>query len=229
MYEITISGVIHRIRRRLDVDAIFLPDNDALEYVASSCAELQEEVAHAEPLRYYSSANITVTAGTPTYQLPADYFQMQSVLVEDSSAQDGFSPLGMANYNDRYPTSHCGVDKLSTGWLIRGADTLELVPTPVWSGTVRVEYNPTTSGVFQLSDTFNFINGWHEFVVNDVCAKIRGGEEELSAKAFILERDRALKRVIKNSRVSKNQPRHVKTHRKNALFRYPFHTRYRGG
>lgn len=128
---------------------------------------------------YRSSATITTAAGTPSYALPADYYQTQEVTVHWSAHQQEDVP-------DMHRRDMAGLNTWGSwgshtpkGYRVEGT-SLVLAPTPTSAVTVVVGYVPVRADLVDGTDTFDGVNGWEKLVALRVAAQMREIQEQSS-------------------------------------------------
>lgn len=144
-------------------------DTELTEYINSSIHALWDIIIAQDQSHLLSSSDITVSSGTRAYSLPADFYRLVGVAVQDSDKTDGYSVLEKFNWEERY-------DELSDGYQytryqVRGTQ-IHFLPTPDWSGTVKLDYIYQPTELTSPADTINVGSGyWLEWVILDCCIK----------------------------------------------------------
>lgn len=208
-----LATIRDRIRRRCDQEnSTFVSDTEINEEINASYAHLFDEIHDAADTEgILNFVDLTTSAGTDIYTITdawdpggevAPQVEIYRVAGVDAQFNGKWRPLTKVAFPDRNDF----VD--ATGWTgpgdtfyrlhnhvrTSGALQIRLFPVPQGTHTVRVWYMPiapnasTTLGVVAL-------NGWDEFIVADVCAKILEKEESSSSR-LIERRNLALRRVI---------------------------------
>lgn len=208
----TVSSIADRIRRRCDQEnSTFVSNTELYEEINASYAELVDEIHDAAAIAgLLSYADATTTPGTEEYAVNGVY--------TDPSATDQPDVYRIAGVDVRFDGSWRSIGRMeftdrnrlvdATGWSgpgdtfyaivghdrVSGVLNLRFFPIPQGAYDIRVWYLPIAP---ELAAGHNVValNGWDDFIVNDVCAKVLE-KEEGAAGAFVQRRERALRRVI---------------------------------
>jgi hypothetical protein len=196
----SLADLITEIRGRSDQqNALFVTDSELEVWINQSAAELWDVIIdHAGADAFASLHSFSTVAGTDIYAMPADFYRLTGVDVQFSGRWRRIDPhpIGERNLfeggNDGWTSPRDTRYRLS-GRTTAGVQQLRFVPTPQAVASVRAWYVPLAyTGAASLVS----INGWDEFVVADVCAKIFESEES-DARAAIARREGARERVIR--------------------------------
>ena len=160
--------------------------------IDSAWTHLWDIMTSAEPFRFVEQADISITSGTRSFDLPSDFKSCMGVAVSDTSKTDGYSSLERYNWKERYNYNN-SQDKLYAKYNIQNGK-LWLFPTPNWSDTVRIEYIPYAEE-WSDSTTIDTVNGWDEWIVYQVCADLHGLDKEDPAY-FIMMRQNVENRIL---------------------------------
>jgi hypothetical protein len=187
------------------VNSQFVSDAELNDWINDSLAELYGIVVESYGDDYYEArASFQTVAGQSLYPLdtivgaPADFFKLVAVEIAEGS---NWWPARRFQDEERYRLQTCSWD--SRGASVRHrlvGSNLELVPTPPGVYSMRIRYVPRAPQLAADGTEFDSINGWHEFVVCDVAAKMLEKEESDSGplrarKAEFIDR---LKSATKN-------------------------------
>jgi hypothetical protein len=169
-------------RQRSDmVNSQFIPDSELTGYVNSSLQELYEKILQAYGDDYWVQAASTFTTdGTnDAYALPTDFFKLLGVDLQ-LSGTTGWVTIWRFNFGERNQYSLPGIQtflgRTNVRYRLRGNNIL-LSPMPVSGLTFRLWYAPRFTPLVNDADSFDGINGWEEWVINDVAEKMLIKEE----------------------------------------------------
>lgn len=146
-------------------------DAQLTEWINSSIKALVDIQVIIDPLLFNSMKDIHVISGTRSYDLPSDVYRVTGVSVSDSTCQDGYQNLLRYQFEERYDYAILTTQKLDARYIILGSK-IEFQPTPQWTDTVRIHYVPKVTDLDAPTDTYDFHDGWQEWVILDVCEKI---------------------------------------------------------
>ena len=202
----TLSELRDEVRNRGEFRDPYITDSEMNGYINDSIAALWDLVVLADDSRHLPTANITVTSGTSSYSLPDDFYLLKGVDVVDSSAPTGYRTLRRYNHDERndYPQN---AEKTATYYDVFN-NKLTLVPTPSWSGTVRIHYIETPTKLTADSDTFETVNSWSEYVILDALIKC-ALKEDTSPTAWERRLQRVTERILSVATVDRNEPKTV--------------------
>lgn len=142
-------------------------------------------IANYSESYFRSSSTIAVSAGTRTYSLPSDFFQLISLVVTID---------GNRTHLERSQNEQQDIDVNNVGWQ-QGtpkyrllSSTVAFDPTPQASYTVTINYHSlyfcySSGGTAQSdlsadADYLDGFNGWEEWVINDAAIKCKLKDEE---------------------------------------------------
>jgi len=190
----TAANLILLIRDLGEFRAPQISDAMLLRWLNLSIARFYEAMVDRDESRYTSTMDIAITSGTGSYtigyqsgeQLIQDFFRLVGCDVLDADSQSGYTTLDRADFRDRNVWSF--TSKQGARFEIRNG-TLQIYPTPTWSGTVRLHYVPTCPRFATTSSTFDFVDYAQDLVVFDVAVKC-AIRLELDTADLVRERDR---------------------------------------
>lgn len=222
----TLSSLIEEVRARCDQESsTFITDAVLETWINQSAADLYDLIYDAAgPEALARRTTITTVPGTELYELPADHYRLIGV---DVLFGTRWGQIGRASLTDRNRWQGAGwTGRHDTRYHLFGRATSALydapsvsvpmiafVPVPPRVASVRVWYLPLAALVItpggggsvignpyipESSPLVSF-NGWDEYVVADVCAKVLEKEESAS-KPFVARRDAAAARVLRAAR-----------------------------
>lgn len=159
----------------------FVPDSTVTVGVAScndlvnlALTELYDLLIAARGHEYYiSSTAISVLAGTATYNLPADFYELLSLTLEWGPITNEIV-LGLDKIDNRADFANFSVWAMYSPkvYRLRGA-ALELLPTPTSPVTARLQYIPALAPLVNDADVFDGVNGWEKIVALRVGMELR--------------------------------------------------------
>jgi hypothetical protein len=155
----------------------FVVDSDATANAVSfdtlvngAAAELYDLLVAARGHEYYADEQeISVVAGTATYALETDFYQLLSVRLEWAEGQlEELTPSAVRERTG-YQNLLTWDRGTAKSYRLRGtqtasAQTLELFPTPTSSVTARVRYIPVFALLTNDTATFDGVNGWEKLI-----------------------------------------------------------------
>ena len=195
----TVNSLLLEIRQRTDrVNATNLDDETELKpWIRKSASHLYELMVKGGDDWYTVSSVLSLVAGQDTYTLPADFRHMVQVYMFYNAGKyrrpiDTFTARQKAG--SMYPTYN------DYWWMRYKLQRNKIIFTPVPGNSITnaVELNYVPQYVEPDSDEAPFDdvlpNGWEEWVVLDVCIKIRTKQRQDTAD---MRQDRAaMERLI---------------------------------
>lgn len=164
----------------------FVPDTDGSvasvgsvnDLVNLAIAEFYDLLIAARGQDYSrSSAALAIVAGTSAYNLPADFYEALSVVLE-WGARDHELVGDIDRVEDRPALNNFAT---WSPWATKGyrvlATTLEFLPTPTSAVTGRLLYVPTAPVLAADGDTIDCVNGWEKLPALRVAMELRTIEE----------------------------------------------------
>lgn len=179
----------------------FVPDTDGgMQSVGSvndlvnlAVAEFWDLLTAARGQDYArSSASLAIVAGQSAYNLPSDFYEAKSVVLEwganDHELVDDIDRVedrpALNNYQNWAAWAPKGYRLLAT--------QIEFLPTPTTAVTGRLLYVPTAPPLTSDTDTVNCINGWEKLPALRVAMELRTIEEmPYSDLERLFEREKA--------------------------------------
>jgi hypothetical protein len=155
----------------------FVVDSDATADAVSfdtivngAAAELYDLLVSARGHEYYATDGaLSVVAGTATYALPSDFYQLLSVRLEWAAGRfEELTPAAVRERTD-YANLTYWAPFTPKAYRLRGtqtasSQTMEFFPTPTSAVTARVRYIPVFALLANDSATFDGVNGWEKLV-----------------------------------------------------------------
>jgi hypothetical protein len=182
----TLANLKIRAKERSDfTNSDVIAPSTWVAWINESLSELFDLLTQAYGEEYFStSTTISTTAGTYEYSLPSNFYKLLGVdrvlTATDSRA------VPRMQFSDRNKkTAGLGYFLFKDKIVLRGN-----VP----NGTLKLWYIPTLTKLSADGDTFDFVNGWEEFVVVDVAMKAVMWEEG-DPSALVAQRINLVKRI----------------------------------
>jgi hypothetical protein len=175
----------------------FVEDSELNQYINSSYQELYDLlVASFED--YYTLAPVTfsISSGSNTYSLPADFYKLRGVDCSlDSVNYYTMQPFDFANRNNfNQSVGVLNAGQYQNQYRIVG-DKIYITPEDNAVGSYRIWYVPRATTLALDSSTLDGINGWEEYVVVDAARQCLD-KEESDTQALMLEKEALKQRII---------------------------------
>lgn len=196
------------VRYRADQEnSSFISDSEIDYYVDRAVRALYDKLVDAFGDEYYSSSStISVTSSTDTYALPATFYKMQAVrLLVDTNRYVRLTKATLYEIDNTYPdpsawtVSWIPQMRCRLKYRLLGGNIVFL-PFPAGSRTIKIHFAPVWAGFANDADTFDFVDGWDEYVV--LCAAIKCLNKEESDPGPLLQEkmdmEMRLQNMIKN-------------------------------
>ncbi len=185
----TLTNMLLDVRQRTNQEnSTFVTDSELTEYLNQSIAELQVRLAIAEGQPHFrSSQDITVTAPTALYSLPADFWAVQEVTATLGSVVMSLRPFMASERASLISASPLWPIWAAVMYRIQ-AGNIEFRPATE-SFVANVYYHPTATRLSAGSDAWDGFNGYEMAPIYDVCATV-AAKEETDPGFFIAQRDR---------------------------------------
>jgi hypothetical protein len=179
---VTLTSLIASVRRRANIEnqTAFIPDAEITEYLNAGLAALYDMLVQAGAQPWYrNSYTITTTGNTTAYDLPADFYEMQSVDVQLGNG--GIPTISARPYMEFERNRY----KYYPGWLygtpvyyrLQGS-TINFIPAPGSTYNVTLNYYPVFPKLASGSDSFDGVNGWEEYAIWKATADCKAKLEE---------------------------------------------------
>lgn len=174
------------VYERADVQEAYITRPEMRRLVNAGIARLYRLMVSSSADWVETDATLAITSGTAAYDLPEDLWQVRTVAYLDGTT---WVPIRRAMSSERfqYQTNSIKADTRyrvrDSGVRIGGSTRIELIPTPTWSGSVKVWYLPnppqlTTAAATDDAAPLDGVAGWDEMVVLDAVIKIKAKQEE---------------------------------------------------
>lgn len=154
---VTIANIIERARAKADMrHSNFISPSEALDMVNEAYCELYDMLVQAFQNYYATTSTLSLTSGTVSYSLPADFYKM--IAVEEDN--------GDGTYNTIFP-----YNELERNASI--ATNVNAIPNT----TVRLRYIPAPTLFTSTAQTVDGVSGWDALLVTDVAIMMLQSEE----------------------------------------------------
>lgn len=170
----TLGNLRQQVLERADERLSRVPATELNTMINQSYAELYDLILSVSPEFRLTHQDITVTSGQATYTLPSDFYRSRGldVLGTDSRwyclERFVFAYRNVVQLVTNREDTRYGVED----------NQLRLYPSPTWGGTVRLWYHIAPTRMVADADTIDGVAGWEEYIVLDVCLKIKAKNEE---------------------------------------------------
>lgn len=174
---VTLTSLLAQVRQRADIESATArhPDSQLTEYINQSWAELHDELAQSVQDYLVTSSTISVVNGTDTYSLPATFYKLRAIFVTVGSSYIELHPFHIQEIG-KYQYAGGWYTDAPMAYHLTGSNIL-FKPTPNGAYTVTLYFTPAPARVSVVSETFDGIAGWEEFVVWDSAAKVMARDE----------------------------------------------------
>lgn len=156
--------------------------------INAALAELYELVADSNEGYYDSEASAVTVANQRHVDLPADFWRLRAVDRLESGTDEyvELRQVGIGERNSFVVSGTPVAYRVTTGGA-RGR--IQLYPKPDIVYSLRLVYTPTLTALASDGATFEFFNGWEEYVICSALLRIDQREERpLGDRAADLER-----------------------------------------
>ncbi len=197
----TLESIRLRCQQRADkVNSTFISTAEWTELINQSWTELYGLLVTNYEDFYSTKVNLTVTASVEYTALPNDFFKLlaafplQGTQRQQRLRRFSIQDLGMQAY------PYLAYPQVVYGYAIIGPNIF-WYPLPTTSSTVELWYIPQVPRLVQDQDTISatVVDGWEEFIVNDVAMKVRI-KEESDARPLIALKQAFIERLQAESR-----------------------------
>lgn len=173
----------------------FVSDAELQNYINNSIGDLWDVVTEANAdQRYDTEFSFQSTGGVNAYPLPADFYKLSGV---DANVAGFTYSLYQFPFGERNRFANL----TAPGW-IRGArlfyrlrqDNIVFSPIPDAAYTITLHYVPEPVQLTTGTDTIDFPNSWHEWLVLDSAIKVLQ-KEQSDPMVLINEKTRVENRI----------------------------------
>lgn len=177
----SLSDIRLRAQQRADmVNGSFISTSEWNSLVNASASQLWDRLveAYGSDFEVATPYSITTDGTTDRYALPTDFYRLLGVDLQING--NSYITLWKFSFADR---NRYTLPNIQTLWgrtnvkyrLVGG--NIMFIPLPAANTVLRLWYAPRFTPLASDSDTFDGINGWEEWVVNDVAIKAKVKEE----------------------------------------------------
>ena len=205
---ISLLTLKNKIRDRGEFyNTAWLTDSELVSHINDSIAALYDFLITIDSGRYLTtSSEISIVAGTRTYDLPSDFYIVVGVDLVDDSHQSGYRTMSRFNWGERHDNA-IRMSEHFARYDILG-NKLWIHPKPDWAGSVVLRYIPVPVELSADEDTFDSVNSWTDWVVLDCLIKI-GHKEGLDTKGWQREQGKTEMRIASIGETNRSEPKTV--------------------
>lgn len=177
----TLGTMTLQAQQRADrVNSGFITPSEWTGMVNASCQQLYDKLIEAYGNDYEVATPFPITTDgiNDHYTLPTDFYKLLGVDLQLSNTQAassiGWITLRKFNFAQRNQYTLPNIQTLwgRTNILYRlSGNQIWFIPLPMSAQPLRVWYIPRFVPLVNPTDSFDAINGWEEWVVNDVAMK----------------------------------------------------------
>ncbi len=152
----------------------FISDAELTRLVNIKARELYDLLVAARGSAYYANeAVVSIVGGTSRYDLPADFYQLDSVTVEWSDQDfELMFPVGSTRLRIAYESTWHKWSRYDAKAYRLRASQVEILPVPTSDVTCRLQYVPVYVDMVADGDTFDGINGWEKMLTLGVAIEL---------------------------------------------------------
>lgn len=183
----TFGQIILQAQQRADlVNSGFISSSEWKAMTNASLQQLYEKLIEAYGSDYFvqTPSSITTDGQNDAYALPADFFKLLGVdlqlNVQAAAGSLGWVTIWRFNFAERnrftLPNILTIWGRTNLSYRLRG-QKIWFEPLPSGGQSLRLWYAPVFTPLVNDADTFDGVNGWEEWVVNDVAMKALVKEE----------------------------------------------------
>ncbi len=158
--------------------------------INKALAELFELVTDAFEGYYTTTGTVTTADGEETVALPADFYDLRAL--DRDLGDNAFEPLERITLAQSYRYAGSSIPR---AYMLHGGTapgTIRLWPIPNDAYDLRITYDPLFSPLVDDEDTFDFRNGWEEYVIQAALLRLDQREERpLGDRMQVIERSKA--------------------------------------
>lgn len=152
----------------------FISDTELTRLVNLKARELYDLLVEARGSAYYATeAVISIVGGTSRYNLPSDFYQLDSVTLEWSDQDHELMfPVGSTRLRVAYESTWNRWSRFDRKAYRLRASQLEFLPEPSSDVTCRIQYVPVYVDMVADGDSFDGINGWEKMLTLGVAIEM---------------------------------------------------------
>jgi hypothetical protein len=161
--------------QRPGTSSTFVTDTELTRLVNLKVKELYDLLVEARGLGYYASTStLAIVGATASYNLPSDFYQLDSVTLEWGTRDHELVDKVQTNRSRAWYTNGPTWSRWSPKGYRLMASTIEFLPTPASAVTCRLRYVPTCTTLTADADTFDGVNGWEKLIALGVAFELLG-------------------------------------------------------
>lgn len=208
MRAVSLSKLRERVRVQTDTETAGRPTDAQLnDFINSSISSLHAALSSGGASLLLTSTTITTAPGTSVYALPAELWQLRSV-VWQYDADNAFNAYRFEDL-ERAQLSNLswgGDFAYQLAGLASGAPQIEFLPVPDEVATIRIGYVPNPVELTLDADTIACLPGWDRWIVYDASVPVLVAEET-DPSALMTLRDQVWSREIEPATRSRDSAR----------------------
>lgn len=204
----TLGALRLAAQQRADMEnSAFLSTAEWNSNINASCAQLWEKLieAYGSDYEVASAYSITTDGTNDHYALPADFFKLLGVdlSLANPASNQGWVTVWRFNFASRNQFTLPNIQTLwgrtNLKYRLSGGN-IWFIPLPASAQTLRLWYAPRFTPLVLDTDTFDGINGWEEWVINDCAIKARMKEQTPTEQldAALAKQEERLIHVMEN-------------------------------
>lgn len=180
----TLGAITLAAQQRADMEnGTFISASEWTAMVNASLQQLWEKIieAYGSDYEVQTPYSLTTDGTNDRYALPSDFFKLLGVDLQlTSGTAAGWVTIWRFNFAERnrwsLPNLRGIVGRGNLRYRLLGGDIM-FTPLPLAGQTLRLWYVPAFTPLVNASDAFDGVNGWEEWVINDVAMKALIKEE----------------------------------------------------
>ena len=182
---ITLAQLKTRAKERANMeDSEFVSPSELLSYINTSYAELYDLLVASFENYYTTSTQSTVTGGSNSIDLPADFYKLAGI---DYKTGSSWTTVGRWNFTNRNKSTNTRQYRILK-------NQVYLLPEERAEGTYRLWYTPRITRLVDDTDTIDAINGWEEHIIVNTAIKMLT-KEESDVSALLVEKSGIERRI----------------------------------
>lgn len=162
----------------------FISDTELTRLVNQKAKEIYDLLVDARGSAYYATeATIAIVGGTSRYNLPTNFYQLDSVTLEwTDNDHELMFPVGSTRLRIAYESTWHKWSRYDAKAYRLRASQLEVLPVPTSDVTCRIQYAPVYVDLVADGDTFDGINGWEKMVALGVALEMLAIDKRQNAQ-----------------------------------------------
>jgi hypothetical protein len=174
----------------------FISDSELTQYINNSAAELYDLIVESWQDYYLKSTTFPVLNGTDTYALPTDFYKLRGVdlLLDAAGNAITLRPFQFAERNAYAFTPGYNMFGVAQYRYQLQGNNIRFVPVPQTNSNVKLWYIPAQAPMVADIDTLDGIDGWEEYIIVDVAAKMID-KEEGDITSLIMRKNALIQRI----------------------------------